>query len=495
MDASRLTVAVGAVLAFVGGPTPTDAQGLPPADTVWRYTAPSEITGIRECADAELLLGTKKALIAIDATTGDELWAREDLPNIGPGLSWGRCGATTGFSYRKDKLLAIDLLSGRPLWDQDALPASQEIRGYFRMDEDDLLLLFLRTTASDRTLLAVQLSTGAVRWRRDDLFAQPPKFAGSGGVSDIAEYQPLYRDSDTTLLVYFSADGLQRIDARTGATLWSGGALAGRRVPTVGDYAAMTLLDTILVIPRDKGLVAIDVRDGTLRWETGEFPVRPTRLVPVPAGLLVRSGPASLTVLDPATGVPRWAAPLTVHTDGVAYEVLEDRYYVVSGDRLLVADLETGDTTALATLAFDGGEHARNMYATDDRLLVAARQNLFVFDLAGTLQYHRYFKAPGASFLEKVGGALSGHFDMFGARLGAAAFGSEYAYFMTDEPDASGQTGYSVVRVAMDDGREAGRIWFDEKAPWFQPDTARDQLLFLKNDRTLVALRFPVHGR
>ena len=491
MDASRLAAAVGVVLAFVGGPVPADAQDLPPADTAWRYTAPSQITGLRECPDAVLLLTTKKTLIAIDATTGEELWVREDLPNIGPGLSWGRCGATTGFSYRKDKLVAFDLLSGRPVWDHGALPEFQEIRGFFRLDDDDLLFLFLRTAASDRTLLAVHLSTGAIRWRRDDLFAQLPRFAGSGGVSDIAEYQPLYRDSDTTLLVYLSADGPQRIDARTGATLWSGGALAGRRVPPVGDYAAMALLDSILVIPRDKGLVALDVRDGTLLWETGEFPVRPTRLVSGPAGLLVRGGRAYLTVLDPVTGVPRWTSPLTVETDGVAYEVLEDRYYVVSGDRLLVADLETGDTTALATLVFDGGEHARSMYATGEGLLVAARQNLLVFDLAGTLQYHRYFKAPGASFLEKVGGALSGNFDMFGARFGAAAFRSEYAYFMTDEPDASGQTGYSVVRVAMDDGREAGRIWFDEKAPWFQPDTARDQLLFLEKDKTLVALRFP----
>ncbi|HSM17004.1 MAG TPA: hypothetical protein VK845_08435 [Gemmatimonadales bacterium] len=62
---------------------------------------------------------------------------------------------------------------------------------------------------------------------------------------------------------------------------------------------------------------------------------------------------------------------------------------------------------------------------------------------------------------------------------------------LTDAPDSTGQAGYSVVRVALDDGREVGRIWFEERSPTFRPDPARDQLLFQENDKTLVALRFP----
>jgi hypothetical protein len=44
--------------------------------------------------------------------------------------------------------------------------------------------------------------------------------------------------------------------------------------------------------------------------------------------------------------------------------------------------------------------------------------------------------------------------------------------------------------VTLDDGNNAGRIWLHEKAPTYWPDAARDQLLMLLDDRTLVALRF-----
>lgn len=487
-----LVVALGLGVGLAVLEHPTQAQELPPADTAWRYSAPSKIEYLRDCADAEQLLTTKNALIALDASTGAALWQLDKLPSVGAGLSWGSCGATTGLSYRKDRIVAFDMVSGRQLWDGSALPPFQEIRGYFRSDNEDILFVFLRTASSDRSLAAVQLSTGSLRWQRDDLFAQSPKFAGTAGVSDIVEYQTLIADTDTTLIVYMSPDGPMRLDMRTGATLWRAEALAGRRVPSTTEHAAMVLVDSVLVIPRDKGLLGIDASDGRVLWEAPSlFPVKATRMLARPYGLVVRAGRAYLTLLDPATGESRWPTPLTVETDGVAYTVAEDRYYVVSKDRLLVAALTTGDTLGLATLAFGGGEHAERLFWIDGGLMVAARQNLSVIDADGNQAYHRYFKAPGASFFEKVSGVLGGSFGVFSARFGTATFRSEYAYFLTEDPDATGRTGYSVVRVALEDGQEAGRLWFRERAPAYRPDTARDQLLYQENDKTLVALRFP----
>lgn len=477
----------GAVVLLIGSIPCAAAQQRPGADTAWRYRAAADIRRVRDCPTAELLMTTKSALLAIDATTGGLAWQLDDLPNLEAGLYWGGCDAHTGISYRKDKIVAFDLGTGRRLWDAAALPPFQEIRGYVSLSRDDLLLLFLRTAASDRALAAVQLSTGALRWQRDDVFAQSPQFGGRGGVSDISEFQVVLTDSDTTLILYVSPDGPMRLDARSGATLWVGGALAGRRVPAVREHAAMRLVDSTLVIPYGKGLLALDARDGRLLWDSPDLlPRRATRLSPQSTGLLVRAGRAYVNVLDPVTGSPRWAHPLTVPTDGAAYEIVGDRYFVVAQDRLLVADLATGDTTGLATLSFDDGEHAELMFAADDHLLVASRQNLTRVDFAGAIAYHRFYHAPGASFFQVLGGVSPG------ATFGSAAFRSEYAYFVTNAPDAAGRSGNSLVRVTLADGSEAGRIWFREKAPKYRPDTARDQILIIADDRTLVAVRFPV---
>ena len=489
---TSLAAALGAAMALAESVSLAQGQGLPPADTAWRYQAPSDIVLLRLCPTAELLLATDNALVALDAATGNVLWQLDGLPSFREGLFWGSCGAATGLSYRKDKLAAFDLASGRRLWDAAALPPFQEIRGYFALGRKDLLLLFLRTAASDRSLVAVQLSSGAPRWQRDDLFTQSPRFAGRGGVSDISEYQVVITDSDTSLIVYVSPDGPVRLDARSGATLWKGDVLAGPRVPSLDDYAAMTTVDSLLLIPRDNGLVALDARDGRLLWENGAlFPTHASRLVTVKPGLLVRAGRSYVTVIDPATGTPRWKRPLTVETDGIAYEIVGERYYVVTHERLLAADLTTGDTTGLATLAFDDGEHAQNMFATDDGLLVVSRENLFRLDFLGAIRYHRFFKAPGASFLEALGGALTLNLGVIGARYGAAEFRSDYAYFLTNAPDSGGRTGNSLVRVALKNGGETGRIWFHERSPNFRADPARDQLLVFRDKKTLVAVRFP----
>lgn len=479
----RVGAILGSLVVYAGAWFPLLAQR-PLADTVWRYQLTSDPERVRLCTSAELLVTSKNVLVALDAATGARLWQLDSLPNLDWGLFFP-CDAGTGLSYRQDKITAFDLVSGKKRWDAAALPPFQEIRGYAALLEPDLLLLFLRTAASDRSLVALRLSTGQRLWQRDDLFLQPPAFAAHGGVTDIAEFQTFIPDGDSSLFLYVSPDGPVRLDLRSGATVWKGEALAGPRVPHLGQYAAMRLVDSTLVIPRDKGLVGLDARDGHVRWQaTTLAPRHATRLAAVPAGLLVRAGADWVTVLDPATGTPRWAWPLTARTDGVAYEVVGNRYFLVSRDRLLVVDLETGDTTGLGKLSFKDSESASQMLRNGEGLLIISRQNLFRVDDQGALRYQRYYHAPGANFFQVMGGMNPN------ATFGSAAVAGQYAYFVTNEPDSAGHKGNSLLRVLLADGGEAGRVWFREKSPTYWPDPSRDQLLLLADGHTLVAVRF-----
>lgn len=458
------------------------AQAPSAADTAWRFEAPSDIKQLRVCTATELVAITKTSLLAIDATTGARLWEQTDLPDLGWGLFYP-CGSKTGLSYRQDKIVAFDLVSGQRRWDGAALPAFQEIRGSAVLTSLDLLLLVLRTQASDRSFVAVRLSSGERLWQRDDLFREPPTFAIHGGVSDFDDFQTFIPVGDTSLIVYVSPDGPIHLDLRTGATRWTAPALAGP-VPSLDDYAAMRLIDSTLVIPRDKGLIGLDARDGHVRWrDTTLLPRRATRLFAVPAGLLVRAGADFVTVLDPATGTPRWQRPLTLRTDGGAYLIVGNRYFLVSKDRFIAADLGTGDTTGLGKLRFKDNEWTQLIRPAGEDLLVFSRQNLFRVDAHGALRYQRYYHAPGASFLQQMGGMNPN------AVFGTAAVDERYAYFVTNEPDSAGHKGNSLLRLALEDGTEAGRVWLQEKAPTYWTDAAREQILFA-DDRTLVAVRF-----
>ena len=454
----------------------------PAADTAWRFAAASDIKRPRECDAAELLVITKNSLLALDAANGTKLWEHTDLPS----LEWGLflpCETKTGLSYRADKIVAFDVVSGQRRWDATALPTFLEVRGSVVIDNNDLLLLFLRTPSSEHSLAALRLSSGERLWQRDDLFQVPPSFEAHGGVSDIAG-QAFVLWGDTSLIVYVSLDGPIAIDMRTGATRWKAQALAALPVPSLNDYAGMRLVDSTLVIPRDKGLVGVDARDGHVRWQNADLlPRRATRLTGVPAGLVVRAGGDYVNVLDPATGTSRWSRPLTLRADGGAYAIVENRYCFVARDRFMVADLATGDTTGSEKLRFKDNESASRVVPAGEGFVVVSRQNLFRVDARGALRYQRFYNAPGTSFLQQMGG-------MYG-NLGSAAVAGRYAYFVTNAPDSAGRKGNSLLRVALDDGSEAGRVWLHEKAPTYWPDATRDQVLMLADDHTLVAIRFP----
>ena len=452
------------------------------ADTAWRHTANSDIRLVRDCAAAELLVLTKNSLLGVDASAGTKLWEKTDLPSLGWGL-YIPCAGKTGLSYRADKIVAFDLASGQQRWDATALPAFSEVRGTAIIGGIDLVLLFLRTGSSDRTVSAHRISTGERLWQRDDVFQMSPAFAVHDGVSDIDKFQIFITSGDTSLIMYLSLDGPIDIDLRTGATLWQSKALAGQPVPSLEDYAGMRLVDSTLVIPRDKGLVGVDTRSGQVRWQRDTLlPRRATYLTNVSAGILVRAGSDYVDVLDAATGISRWSRPLTLRADGGAFAIVENRYHFVSKDRFMMADLATGDTTGGEKLRFRDNEGAGGVFRAGDGFVVMSRQNLFRVDARGAMRYQRFYNAPGTSLLQQMGG-------MYG-NYGSAKVTGRHAYFVTNQPDSAGRKGNSLLRVALEDGSEAGRVWLKEKAPSYWPDGTRNQVLMLTDDKTLVAIRY-----
>jgi outer membrane protein assembly factor BamB len=440
-----------------------------------------------------MIVWSGSALATIDATTGEAIWARQDLPP--PTAAWlDRARDSTSALLRTAGGLALlDLVTGQTLWDSTAFPPSLTLRGYQRIS-DDVVLLFGRAAADESVLLGVSHQTGQVLWNGKDLIRKSVKFRKYEGIEypATADVVPL---PDSTTILHLTTEGPLRIEPRTGTVLWRSEALAGDPVPE-GDHAApaAVLFDSQLVVARKRELVALDIGTGQLRWTSGfKYDDRPDWVVAAADRLVVgRFGksPGYLHLLD-LEGRPRRPFPLGLGSRANAF-IIDDTVYIADSDQLFALPLDTGDLRELGTLDFGGGREAIS-YALDsiqgNGLLVLSFQNAVRIDRDGTVRYRRHYKAPGP-----------GYWDRFGANLKGQRLPANYAkgvrrgsnlYLMTNRADSLGTKGVSLVRLNLIDGREVGRMQFDEPNPSFVVDPDRPNFVYqIEWPNTIIARQF-----
>lgn len=484
--------------------------------TVWTHAVRGRTWVFRTVLSAYFLVGYGHTVTALDPATGETVWHRSDLPDLSHTSFVTFRDQVSALLQTKDGFAVLDLRTGMTQWDSTALPTSTVVREYFPLFEHNVMLLLARTPLNNSSLIAVTIDSGRVLWRHDSLFQTPPRFKRERGVESITEYQSPIILSDTTLLIYLSTDGPMRLDPRTGAVRWRASALAGVPVGSRTDgYPAPRLIDSLLLVATQQQLVALDTATGQIGWRTDkDFRDRPTWIVARHARILVGGfgrTKSFLTTLDPATGRRNWPADLNLKTAATAY-FKDDTAYVSDGGVFAALPLATGKRSEIAMIGFEGNEQPSSIDTVEGGgFLLAARQNLLRVGSDGRVAYRRYYKAPGASFWAKLGstalilaanvasyaatppGGLAPIIvrnPMLSTRYGRASQAVNYYYLFTEAPDSLGQKGFSLVLLDRRDGRELGRLWFDDRSPDYVLDHVSATVYVRDSDREVVARRF-----
>jgi outer membrane protein assembly factor BamB len=217
--------------------------------------------------------------------------------------------------------------------------------------------------------VAVTVADGRVRWRRDDLGRLRSLDHGSPGSEADST---LARTSTVTAAVadhtaYVPGrDELLALDARDGSVRW--------RVPVAGVAATPAVADGTVVAAGGTELVAVAL-DGTVRWRS---PARGRRGSPAVADGVVYAPGDGLVALNLADGTERWVRPpaatpspdcavlgdtVVVHDDGLSGVARRpDRDGLLAGYRRWQSDVQTagyspaavGAERLVAVEPFDG---------------------------------------------------------------------------------------------------------------------------------------------
>jgi len=457
---------------------------------VWQYATGGIPRVLRHVSADRLLVGAGRTLAALDLASGDTVWRRTDLPDLDKTWVDTDREDSSAILQTRNGFAVLDLTTGRTAWDSTVLPEGASVREFWRLRSLDLLMLILKTPANPVTMVGVSMDSGVVRWTDTAMFRAGVKFKRVQSVEYAVVHSPVRLD-DSTLVLYFSTEGPIRIDPRTGEVLWRSEALANAAVPTTRDgYPRSRLLDSLLVVPSDKRLVALDVATGQERWRTsGEFPEKP-------GWLLV--GTSALVTGNFGTGKPYIAV---IGSDGVRRRpddwrlkagargrLLKDTVYLTNDDQLFALPLDTGLERKLGPIGFKGDEKPLDIDSlSDGGLLLLGRQNIVRVNLDGTVVYRRYYPAPEASFWEEFS-AMAGGVNAPSHAWSAKA--QRYFYVFTTKADTAGKKGFSLVVLDRGDGTEKGRMWFDERNPTWLLDPVNGTVYEVEDKKEVVARRF-----
>lgn len=534
----RAWLAVAVVLARLFSPTDavqaqqpsTNGDAAPAETVVWTYAAKDPIVFQQLAPLGSLVIVTSGAVLALGPESGTPIWTRDDVPGLRQG-QFETIPLTPYAVVRSgDSVAVIDIQTGRTLW-SSTKTGLKKVSGYISVIEHDLVLLYGESDRGKQTLCGVSLGTGEVKWIQGGLLDTKPADGEVEGGHALTGHQPPLLDSDSTMILYLSKDGPIRIHVRTGERLWRADALKGKDVPLLSRwYAPLMLVDSVLLVPYEQRLMAINVRTGAMIWDREKkFKSPIAQMARTSQGLVVRGArpldqeqkplgmpSAFIDVIDLRTGASVWAKPFDKMKDEsiAPFLVGNDAVYFGDNERFYRINLADGAYRELGTYKFEGGEEPALLEQRDDGFFLLSDHNLAMLDAHGALRRHAYFPAPGSSLLSKIGkgllfvasaasqsaaedarrrGGFYGSFDynpFIKQRLQQSVTAGEFSYVYTREPGNDGREGFSLVKVRRSDVREVGRVWIDERSPDYLLDEITGTVFLRRGGREIRALRF-----
>lgn len=371
---------------------------------LWSYVAPGDIEFFRVTPLGTLVVATRFSLSGVDGTTGSRLWSWADIGVLEetdlfmiPNTPFAVLGSRDGFEV-------MDVGTGTSKWNFASLSVAS-LTGQVPIVEQRILLVYGRRADKGSTLLAVDLESGAVRWRQDNVFPDPPERVGPPGprksTKSMLGHQPPIVDTDTSMVLYVSKGGPIKIDLRTGAVLWRSNAFSKSDPPApIAGYARMLLADDVLYVPTEKRLTAIDVRDGHVLWDRTDLKSKPSQVDWTPQGLVVRV--PHIDLLDRRTGASLWGKPFTDLKNSTPYVVRGDTVYVAADGVFYGISVVDGTAAELSRYDLRGEKQPDALDALETGFLVRTAQNLVVFDTTGAKKHHLFYPPPKMGTLARV---------------------------------------------------------------------------------------------
>jgi outer membrane protein assembly factor BamB len=513
---------------------------------LWEFSSPSNIKWQKIAPTGHLIVSTDDALLALDPVTGATVWSSAEMKglddekfDIVEGTQFALISKGKGIlGGGKSVLILLDLSTGKEMWNTEAVGMTSN-NGYFLLADIGAMLLCGPTgkNMNDRDVMVVDLETGKEIWRNEEFFKKyKAEFvpAGKTKVTLKGNQSPVF-DTEETMIVFWSKEGLRKLNAKTGEIIWTTQVKCGEAPAPAYGYGQMVLSAdrSVLYAPLEKSIVALSTKDGHLIWtKMPQLKGLVYQMDFVDGLLVVKGGPNFegkdgddfITVLDPTTGEVKWKKPFDKLKKSSSYVIKDGKIVVYTDEKLYAISIADASFTELAKgVEFAGKEVPGMLALTSKGYRLESSQNVMMLGFDGAQVFHTYYKAPGSSLFAKIasttavmafnaasaaqgysnamnnayanGGTGSAKYSLITSnpymskRYKASQTSSEYLVMLTDVKSESGD-GPGLVKVNKLTGETEEKIVLGTKKPEYEADTIEGRLFFKSDDKKITCFGF-----
>lgn len=413
----------------------------PYAEELWKATFEQDIQWQQMMDCGYLLVGTDDALYCLNPADGTITWQKaefgrlpQDHLDVIAGTPFAAIMDYERKTDSKSRMLFINIPDGRELWNSEKFGMT-EANGQLFIPELEALFIVGKNAEKEYLTALVNLFTGDAYWTSTELFDSrksskgPAMFDVERSTRKVinGNQVPLVAP-DGNLLEFISPQGLRKLDAKTGAVLWTW-PLKVKEVPTLkaGWAPIMFSADSSTVyVPFEETLQAVNIADGTLRWgkkgvntkgQVKEMNLRPEGIVIKGHGRATGKTAYDEPYLKPfinalsyETGASLWRKPfkklfnasqMTIDGDRILVHIHGGSYY---GElqSINIADGSYGEV--IRKTRFNGGEFPQRVEALADGYLMTSASNIARYDSEGNELWHYYYKPLAPHLLSAIAG-------------------------------------------------------------------------------------------
>ncbi len=500
------------------------SSNLTAQDINWEIKSEEKIYWLESYKDSLLIVGSKNKITAYTSESGEFVWEIPDFNNVDKTTFTHLNGTDKAlvFQYKqnfpdrrdpvRNKIFPhlIDMPSGKIIANYETMEIYHDL-GVYRLPNDNLLF-YSYNNKKEISIRVLDIYEGEIVWVDSMVYKENEpkvlKFKQTENLTirTIIGNQPPVFDSDSTMIILDNKKYVRKWNFLTGEILWSKEFKQKRHMVKKDNFAFAKLNfdNSILYMPLNNSLCAIDVADGSVVWQTSDIKKRikqitqnETYLILKTVGLKSKKRSLFLSKIDKSDGTVIYTTKKICNKDNDLPLVWHNNKLILYADKYIYSfDHEKNESVRLPEkIKFKHGDQPQKFSLVNNHYYLLSSQNLMQVDSVGNINFHTKVRPPEISLgkallmVAVIGFAIKSNsflnLDVPDYRY--SKLSKSYLYMLDRNVRQDNKRCDGIAKINFLTGELVSQLCLHTKTPIYTAGEVYDCLYYVKDKKTIIS--------